>query len=113
MNCSVFGLLSVRTVLTVRSVRCSDFSDSRTPTVRSSVDTADDNLYSEPLVNPVNIERRGHIMLIMLNRPKDRNAVNQFMAEELYVAFKALESDKSIKAGIICSSGDSFCSGYD
>ena len=52
-------------------------------------------------------------MLIMLNRPKDRNAVNQFMAEELYVAFKAFESDKTIKAGIICSSGDSFCSGYD
>ena len=70
-------------------------------------------VFSEPLVNPVNIERRGHIMLIMLNRPKDRNAVNQFMAEELYVAFKAFESDKSIKAGIICSSGDSFCSGYD
>ena len=35
------------------------------------------------------------------------------MAEELYVAFKAFESDKTIKAGIICSSGDSFCSGYD
>ena len=64
-------------------------------------------------MNPVKIERRGHIMLIMLNRPKDRNAVNQFMAEELYVAFKAFESDKTIKAGIICSSGDSFCSGYD
>ena len=41
------------------------------------------------------------------------NAVNQYTADQLYAAFRKLDSDNSISAGVITSTSNNFCSGYD
>ena len=65
------------------------------------------------MVDPVSIERRGSIFLIKMNRPECLNAVNQYTADQLYAAFRKLDSDNSISAGVITSTSNNFCSGYD
>ena len=49
----------------------------------------------------------------MLDRPERAQAVDKFMAEQLYVAFRAFESSDKYKAAVLCSSSKHFCSGYD
>jgi len=70
-------------------------------------------LLSEPIVDPVSFERRGSIFLIKMNRPECLNAVNKYTADQLYAAFRKLDTDKSITAGVITSTSNNFCSGYD
>ncbi len=59
-------------------------------------------------------ERRGHILLITLNRPEARNAVNAALHAGLGTALEEAESDPQIRAVIITGAGDkSFCAGAD
>ena len=48
-----------------------------------------------------------------MNRPECLNAVNKYTADQLYAAFRKLDTDKSITAGVITSTSGNFCSGYD
>ena len=48
-----------------------------------------------------------------MNRPECLNAVNKYAADQLYAAFRKLDTDKSITAGVITSTSGNFCSGYD
>ena len=68
---------------------------------------------SEPAVDPVIIDKREHITLIGLNRPRARNAVNRDMAKQLNVAFQAFEQDSQSNVAVLHGKGDHFCSGYD
>ena len=68
---------------------------------------------SEPLTEPVKLDTRAQVLLIMLDRPARAQAVDRFMAEQLYVAFRAFESSDKYKAAVLCSTSDHFCSGYD
>jgi enoyl-CoA hydratase/carnithine racemase len=59
-------------------------------------------------------QRRGHILLLRLNRPEVRNALNWQLIEALGVAVTAAEADPDIRVLVITGTGDgAFCSGED
>ncbi|KGE05062.1 crotonase/enoyl-CoA hydratase family protein [Pseudohaliea rubra] len=53
------------------------------------------------------------VLVITLNRPKAKNAVNKATAEAVSAALDRLESDDSLRVGIITGAGGTFCSGMD
>lgn len=59
------------------------------------------------------IEPRGPVLIVTLNRPHVRNAVNQAMSFELASAMDRLDADPELRAGILTGAGGSFCSGMD
>lgn len=59
-------------------------------------------------------ERRGNVLLITINRPDARNAVNQSVSVGVGDALQAAQDDPEIRAVVITGSGDkSFCAGAD
>lgn len=52
-------------------------------------------------------------MVITLNRPEARNAVNRALAEGVAAAVVELENHPELRAGIITGAGGTFCSGMD
>ncbi len=60
------------------------------------------------------VERRGHIMVVTLNRPDARNAVNQAVWVGAGSALAEADHDVEIRAIVITGAGDhSFCAGAD
>ncbi|MHB8491332.1 MAG: crotonase/enoyl-CoA hydratase family protein [Solirubrobacteraceae bacterium] len=62
---------------------------------------------------PVIVERRDSVLLITLNRPAARNAVNLAVAEGIARALDTLDDDASLSAGVLCGAGKGFCAGMD
>jgi enoyl-CoA hydratase len=58
-------------------------------------------------------ERDGAILVITLNRPKARNAVNGALARGLAAAADVLDGDPELAVGVLTGAGGSFCSGMD
>lgn len=58
-------------------------------------------------------ERHGNILVITLNRPEVRNAFNQDSANKMAAALDLLDSDESLRVGILTGSGGCFCAGMD
>lgn len=61
----------------------------------------------------VTIERRGHVLLMGLNRPAKRNAFNLAMLDQLAVAYHEFETDDDIRCGVLFAHGDHFTGGLD
>lgn len=60
------------------------------------------------------VERRGHVMVLRLNRPQKRNALNRAMSEQLVAAAEEAERDPEIRVGVIASAAPGmFCAGAD
>lgn len=66
-----------------------------------------------PTLDTVSLERDGHVLLIGLNRPHKRNAFNRAMLTDLARAYALLESDSSVRAGVLFAHGDHFTGGLD
>jgi enoyl-CoA hydratase len=62
---------------------------------------------------PVLIERRDNVLLITLNRPQVRNAVNAALAEGVAHALDELDGDDGLSVGILTGAGGFFCAGMD
>ncbi|MEU1205429.1 crotonase/enoyl-CoA hydratase family protein [Nocardia sp. NPDC005825] len=62
---------------------------------------------------PVLIERRGHIMIITINRPHARNAINLAAALGLERAIDAYEADPNARIAILTGAGGYFSAGMD
>lgn len=58
-------------------------------------------------------ERRGHIVVITIDRPEARNAFNRPMALEMEAILDAFEADRGQRVAILQSTGPVFCSGQD
>ena len=58
-------------------------------------------------------ERRGNVLLITLNRPEVRNAVNAAVAEGVAVGLDQLDQDDSLSVGVLTGAGGFFCAGMD
>jgi len=58
-------------------------------------------------------ETRGHTLIITLNRPKARNAVNGDVANAVEAAMDRLEEDDDLWIGVITGNGKVFCAGAD
>lgn len=58
-------------------------------------------------------ERQGGVLIMTMNRPKAKNALNGALAKAIAAAVDELEEDKTITVGILTGAGGSFCSGMD
>jgi enoyl-CoA hydratase len=62
---------------------------------------------------PVLAERRGNVLLITLNRPEVRNAVNAALAAGVAGALEELDADEELAAGVLTGAGGYFSAGMD
>src|SRR3712207_2278848 len=58
-------------------------------------------------------ERREGVLLITINRPEARNAVNLPVAEGIAAALDALDDDPALAVGVLTGAGKGFCAGMD
>jgi enoyl-CoA hydratase len=65
---------------------------------------------SEP---PILTQRRDAVLVITLNRPEQRNAVNLELAEGMAAALDELDDDPALSVGVITGAGKGFCAGMD
>jgi enoyl-CoA hydratase len=59
------------------------------------------------------IERRDRVLVMTLNRPDQRNAVNAALAAGLAAALDTLDADDALSIGVITGAGKGFCAGMD
>ncbi|WP_439957505.1 crotonase/enoyl-CoA hydratase family protein [Nocardia crassostreae] len=62
---------------------------------------------------PVLVERRGHIMIITINRPHARNAVDLATARGLERATDSYEADPNARIAVLTGAGGYFSAGMD
>jgi enoyl-CoA hydratase len=58
-------------------------------------------------------ESRGRVLLITLNRPDARNAINTDLAQGLLAGVGQLDGDDGLTAGVLTGAGRGFCAGMD
>jgi enoyl-CoA hydratase len=63
--------------------------------------------------DPVLRERRGRILLITINRPDQRNAINAAAAHGIAAALDELDADGDLSVGVLTGAGKGFCAGMD
>src|SRR2546422_536436 len=79
----------------------------------------DDSAAASPTVTPADAsaavlaERRENVLLITLNRPEVRNAVNAALAAGVAGALDQLDEDDSLSIGVLTGAGGFFCAGMD
>ena len=59
------------------------------------------------------VERRGHLLLIGLNRPHKRNAADLAMLHQLAQAYTLLHTDAELRVGVVHAVGEHFTGGLD
>ncbi|MFW2422018.1 MAG: crotonase/enoyl-CoA hydratase family protein [Porticoccaceae bacterium] len=59
------------------------------------------------------VERHNEILVVSLNRPEVRNAVDSPTARQLAAAFIDFERDETLKVAVLTGSGGHFCAGAD
>src|SRR6202050_1018045 len=62
---------------------------------------------------PVLTERRDNVLLVTLNRPEVRNAVNAALAAGVAGALDELDADNGLSVGVLTGAGGFFCAGMD
>ncbi len=62
---------------------------------------------------PVIVEEQGRVLIITLNRPDARNAINQEMAQAVAAAVDRLDEDQNLAVGILAGNEKAFSSGMD
>ena len=58
-------------------------------------------------------ERRGNVLLITLNRPEARNAINASVSIAVGDALDEAQNDPEVRAVVITGAGQTFCAGAD
>ena len=58
-------------------------------------------------------ERRDKVLVITINRPEQRNAINAAVAEGIGTALDALDADDGLAIGIVTGAGKGFSAGMD
>ena len=61
----------------------------------------------------VTVERDGHVLLVGLNRPEKRNAMDVRALDELSAAYQVLDEDDDLRVGVVFGHGDHFSAGLD
>jgi len=59
------------------------------------------------------IERRGHVLIVTMNRPAARNALSGPMMELMRQAWDTADSDPGIRVCVLTGAGGAFCAGAD
>ncbi|HBX78680.1 MAG TPA: enoyl-CoA hydratase, partial [Acidimicrobiaceae bacterium] len=64
-------------------------------------------------MSEVEVEVVDSVMVVTINRPEARNAVNRPAAEQLVSAFRRFDSDDSLSVAILTGADGAFCAGAD
>ena len=59
------------------------------------------------------VQKEGHILSVILNRPEKKNCVNSEVMCRLYDAWVQLDEDPDLRVAILTGTGDTFCAGMD
>ena len=63
---------------------------------------------------PVTTAREGHTLVITINRPEARNAINRAVTDGIGDALEIADNDRDVRAVVLTGAGDkSFCAGAD
>jgi enoyl-CoA hydratase len=65
------------------------------------------------LAPSVLLERRQDALIVTMNRPAQRNALNAEMSTALNEAFRSLEDDDDVRLAVLQGAGPGFCAGLD
>ena len=65
------------------------------------------------MTDEVLVEVANSVMVVTINRPEARNAINRAVAKEIAAAMDQFASDAAIRVAILTGAGDTFCSGMD
>ena len=71
------------------------------------------NSYTLGMANEVTTNVDGDVLIITINRPKARNALNAAAAAGIATAVDRLDEDDSLRAAVLTGAGGTFCSGMD
>jgi len=63
--------------------------------------------------NIVLTQRDGNVLIVSLNRPQVRNAVDTATASALAEAFESFDRDDSLRVAVLTGAGGTFCAGFD
>jgi enoyl-CoA hydratase len=70
--------------------------------------------HAEPQDQPhALVERRGHVLIVTMNRPHARNALSGPMMALMRAAWDQVDADPDIRACILTGAGGAFCAGAD
>ena len=58
-------------------------------------------------------ERRGRVLVVTINRPDQRNAINLEVAEGIAAAMDELDGSADLSVGVLAGNGKGFCAGMD
>ena len=61
----------------------------------------------------IRTETDGDILIVTIDRPGARNAVDRPTADALYETFKAFDADEALSVAILTGAGGNFCAGAD
>jgi enoyl-CoA hydratase len=59
------------------------------------------------------VERRGHVLIVTLNRPQARNALSGPMMALMRQAWDEVDADPQIRVAVLTGAGGAFCAGAD
>jgi enoyl-CoA hydratase len=65
------------------------------------------------MAGEVEVERDDHAIIVTINRPERRNAINRAVAEAIAAAMDELDDDPQLRVGIITGAGPAFSAGMD
>jgi enoyl-CoA hydratase len=61
----------------------------------------------------ITTERRDRVLVVTVDRPHTRNAVDRSTADALEAAFRAFDADPELTVAVLTGAGGTFCSGAD
>lgn len=61
----------------------------------------------------VHSERHDRVLVVRIDRPESRNAIDGATAQSLHDVFTAFDQDNGLDAAVLSGSGSTFCSGAD
>src|SRR3954462_5958191 len=59
------------------------------------------------------VEKRGHVLIVTMNRPEAKNALSGPMLAGMTAAWNRVDEDPEIRACILTGAGGAFCAGAD
>ncbi len=62
---------------------------------------------------PLRVERSGATLVLSIDRPRQRNAVNRAVSSAIALALDRLDGEPDLRVGILTGMGGTFCSGMD
>jgi enoyl-CoA hydratase len=63
--------------------------------------------------DPVLEQTSGDILIVTINRPERRNAVNRETGDALYEAFRRFDANDALSVAVLTGAGGTFCAGAD